>query len=141
MGDEFYTAYIYNSLPVSLTVRRFPSGVHSLKLFSLKHMTLDTAFCMDVGQVKTGENGADTYIKMLQEVTRITAPIAHGIAHVYPSVQKLVAGFEKDGKDMLQSVRKSANRDGAFADREVGKRISRRLYNIFMGLDDGSTDI
>jgi crossover junction endonuclease EME1 len=104
-------------------------------------MTLDTAFCMETGQVKTGENAADTFVKMLQEVTRITAPVAYGIAHVYPSVQSLVAGFEKGGKDILQAIRKSANKDGAVTDREVGKKVSRRVYNIFMGMDEGSTDI
>lgn len=113
-----------------------------LTLFnSLQGMTLDTAFCMESGQVKTGADPADTFSKMLQEVNRITAPIAYGIAAEYPSAQKLVIGFEKEGKDMLQGLKKSANKDGAFTDREVGKKISRRLWGIFMGTDPGSTDI
>jgi crossover junction endonuclease EME1 len=104
-------------------------------------MTLDTAFCMETGQVKTGENATDTFAKMLQEVTRITAPIAYGIVRVYPSVQSLVTGFEKGGRDILQAIPKSANKDGAVTDREVGRKVSRRVYNIFMGVDEGSTDI
>ena len=104
-------------------------------------MTLDTAFCMESGQVKTGADPADTFIKMLQEVNRITAPIAYGITAEYPTVQKLVKGFEEDGKDMLQSLKKSANKDGAFTDREVGKKISRRLWGIFMGTDPRSADV
>jgi hypothetical protein len=45
---------------------------------------------MESGQVKTGENASDTYTKMLQEIIRITAPVAYGIAAKYPTVQKLV---------------------------------------------------
>jgi crossover junction endonuclease EME1 len=107
-------------------------------------MALDTAFCMETGQVKTGDNAADTFVKMLQEVNRITAPIAYGITAEYPSVQKLIRGFEADvdgGKDLLTHLKKSANRDGAVTDREVGKRISRRLWGIFMGREEGSTDV
>jgi crossover junction endonuclease EME1 len=104
-------------------------------------MTLDTAFCMESGQVKTGADPADTFIKMLQEVNRITAPIAYGIAAEYPTAQKLVKGFEKEGKDMLQELKKSANKDGALTDREIGKKISRRLWGIFMNTDPESTDI
>lgn len=104
-------------------------------------MTLDTAFCMESGQVKTGDDAADTFVKMLQEVNRITAPVAYGIAAEYPSVQKLIAGFEKHGKTMLQNVRKTANKDGALTDREIGTRMSHRVYNIFMGMDEKSTDV
>jgi crossover junction endonuclease EME1 len=104
-------------------------------------MTLDTAFCMESGQVKTGNDVPDTFIKMLQEVNRITAPIAYGIVAEYPSATKLVKGFEREGKDMLMGLRKSANKDGGVTDREVGKKISRRLWGIFMGRDAGSTDV
>lgn len=112
-------------------------------------MTLDTAFCMESGQVKTGNDAADTFLKMLQEVNRITAPIAYGIAAAYPSASQLVAAFDQEqrlrgrdaARDLLQTLRKSANRDGAFTDRELGKRVSRRVWAIFMGRDEGSTDV
>jgi crossover junction endonuclease EME1 len=104
-------------------------------------MALDTAFCMESGQVKTGHDVPDTFIKMLQEINRITAPIAYGIATKYPSATKLVHGFEREGKDMLMGLKKSANKDGAVTDRDVGRKISRRLWDIFMGTDEGSTDV
>jgi crossover junction endonuclease EME1 len=110
-------------------------------------MTLDTAFCMDNGQVKTGDGASDTWVKMLQEVNRITAPIAYGIAAEYPSASALVEAFDEKGadtseaKDLLTHLKKSANKDGAFTDREIGKRISRRVWGIFMGMDEESTDV
>jgi crossover junction endonuclease EME1 len=78
-------------------------------------------FCMESGQIATGTDAADTWIKMLQEIGRVTAPVAYGIAARYPSVQALVKGFETEGKDALAELRKCANRDGAvMADKRLG---------------------
>lgn len=104
-------------------------------------MALDTAFCMETGQIKTGEDAPDTYVRMLQEVNRVTAPIAYGIAAEYPSVKTLVEGLKKEGKDALTHIRKSANKDGVFTDKEVGKSVSKRVWSIFTGTDEGSTDV
>jgi crossover junction endonuclease EME1 len=96
---------------------------------------------MESGQVKPGENAADTYIKMLQEIFRITAPVAYGIAAEYPTVQKLVKGLEESGPSALEDCRKCANKDGAFTDRRVGPSISKRVYKVFMGRDAGSLEV
>ncbi|KAL2011050.1 hypothetical protein VTN00DRAFT_3768 [Thermoascus crustaceus] len=101
----------------------------------------DSAFCMEVGQVKSGEDKADTFVKMLQEVNRVTAPIAYGIAAKYPSVLDLVRGMRVHGPGMLEDVKKSANRNGALTESRIGPAVSRRLYKVFMGLDPSSTDI
>ncbi|KFY45850.1 hypothetical protein V495_02789 [Pseudogymnoascus sp. VKM F-4514 (FW-929)] len=106
-----------------------------------QRMALDTAFCMETGQIKTGEDAPDTYVRMLQEVNRVTAPIAYGIAAEYPSVKTLVEALKKDGKDTLTHVRKSANKDGVITDKEVGKSVSKRVWSIFTGKDEGSTDV
>ncbi|KOS22899.1 Crossover junction endonuclease eme1 [Escovopsis weberi] len=42
--------------------------------------TASAGFCMESGQVRTGEDAQDTYVRLLQEIVRVTAPIAHGIA-------------------------------------------------------------
>ena len=96
---------------------------------------------MESGQVKTGESPEDTYTKMLQEIVRITASVAYGIAAEYPTVQKLVAGLEEKGPLALEDCRKSANKDGAFTDRRIGPAISKRVYKVFMCRDAGSSDI
>ena len=98
------------------------------------------AFCMDVGQVKTGDDAADTYVKMLQEVQRVTPAMAYGIANLYPNVRKLVKAFRNDGPLVLGEVKKGANRDGAVTDRRLGPQVSKRLYKVFMGKDPWSTD-
>jgi hypothetical protein len=59
---------------------------------------------MDVGQVKTGEDKQDTFVKMLQEVNRVTAPMAYGIAGQYPSVTDLVRNMRTRGPTMLEDV-------------------------------------
>lgn len=67
-------------------------------------MNLDTSFCMESGQVKTGDGKADTYVRMLQEVVRVTPPIAYGIAAEYPSVVALIRGFRLRGPLALMDI-------------------------------------
>ena len=98
-------------------------------------------FCMEAGQVRTGDGARDTYMRMLQEVARVTNPISYGIANEFATVSRLVEGLEKGGPLTLEDVRRSANKDGAYTDRTVGPSISRRLYKIFTGMDETSTDI
>lgn len=96
---------------------------------------------MDVGQVKTGEDKKDTFVKMLQEVNRVTASMAYGIVEQYPSVVDLVDGMKEGGSGLLEDVRKSANKNGTLTEARIGPAVSRRLYKVFMGLDPSSTDI
>lgn len=60
---------------------------------------------MEVGQVKSGENKDDTYIRMLQEIMRVTPSVAYGIAAEYPSVIALVHGLRKHGRLALEDLR------------------------------------
>ena len=99
------------------------------------------AFCMEAGQVRTGDGPADTYLRMLQEVSRVTAPVAHGVASEFGSVSELIRRLEHGGPLALQDVRKCANKDGAFSDRRVGPALSRRLHKVFTGTDERSMDI
>ncbi|KAH8899699.1 hypothetical protein GQ53DRAFT_741880 [Thozetella sp. PMI_491] len=99
------------------------------------------AFCMESGQVRTGDGARDTYVRMLQEVARVTAPIAYGIAGEFETVSKLVRGLEEGGPLTLEAVRKSANKDGALSDRTIGQAVSRRLHKIFTGTDETSMDV
>lgn len=109
--------------------------------YRLQRMNLETSFCMESGQVKTGDDKDDTFVKMLQEVVRVTPPIAYGIASEYPSVLALVKAFRKHGPLVLEDLQKSANRNGALTDRKIGPAISRRLYKVFTELDPASTDV
>jgi crossover junction endonuclease EME1 len=98
-------------------------------------------FCMEAGQVRTGDDAKDTYVRMLQEISRVTAPIAYGIAVEFNSVTQLVRGLERDGPLTLENCRKSANKDGAASDRCIGQAISRRLHKVFTGRDESTTDV
>ncbi|PKY03495.1 hypothetical protein P168DRAFT_290664 [Aspergillus campestris IBT 28561] len=101
----------------------------------------DAAFCMDTGQVKSGDNKSDTFIKMLQEVNRITASMAYGIAERYPSVMDLVGGMRREGVSTLEDVKKSANKNGALTNARIGPAASKRLYKVFMGTDPTATGV
>jgi crossover junction endonuclease EME1 len=104
-------------------------------------LTSSAGFCMESGQVRTGDDARDTYVRLLQEIARVTAPIAYGIVSEFDTVNKLVTGLEQGGPLRLESVRKSANKDGAVSDRSVGQAVSRRIHKVFTGKDEMSTDV
>lgn len=104
-------------------------------------VSADAGFSVESGQVKTGETIKETYILMLQEVARVTAPMAYGIAAEYPTVTALVRGLEQNGPLALEDLRKSANRDGRLTDQRIGQAISKRLYKIFTCKDPTSTEV
>lgn len=110
------------------------------RLAQLDYNLKSASFCMDSGQVKTGDNTRETYAKMLQEVQRVTPSMAYGILDGWNTVTKLVGGFEKQGNLLLEDVRKSLNTDGAWSERRLGPMVSKRLYKVFMGRDPSATD-
>lgn len=59
---------------------------------------------MESGQVRTGEDKDDTFVKMLQEVVRVTPPIAYGIASEYPNVVSLAKAFREHGPLALEDL-------------------------------------
>ncbi|KIX92874.1 uncharacterized protein Z520_11350 [Fonsecaea multimorphosa CBS 102226] len=110
------------------------------RLAQLEYNLKSASFCMDSGQVRTGDDPKDTFVKMLQEVQRVTPSMAYGIVEEYKSIRKLVKGFDKHGNLMLEDVRKTVNKDGGWSDKRLGPQISKRLYKVFMGRDPSSTD-
>lgn len=67
-------------------------------------MNLETSFCMESGQVKAGEDKDDTFVKMLQEIVRVTPSIACGIASEYPNVISLIKAFRTHGPNILEDL-------------------------------------
>ncbi|KAI2611318.1 ERCC4 domain-containing protein [Hypoxylon fragiforme] len=122
-------------------VAAFTAHISTAPYRRARSAAADASFCMDVGQVRTGDGPADTYARALQEIARVTAPVAYGIAARYPTLPALVRGLEANGPLALEDCRKCANRDGAFSDRVVGPAISRRVYKILTGRDPGSMDV
>ncbi|OIW27169.1 hypothetical protein CONLIGDRAFT_633501 [Coniochaeta ligniaria NRRL 30616] len=98
-------------------------------------------FCMESGQVRVGDGPRDTYVRMLQEITRVTAPIAYGILGEFPSVVKLVNGLEAEGPLRLEDVRKCADKEGTVGERRVGQAVSKRVWKVFTGKDESSMDV
>ncbi|KAI0455135.1 ERCC4 domain-containing protein [Xylaria acuta] len=119
----------------------FTQHISTIPYRKARDTSSDAGFCMESGQVRTGDGAKDTYIRMLQEITRVTAPIAYGIVTKYESVTDLVRGLEKEGPLALAECRKSANKDGALTDRTIGPAISKRVHKIFLGQDPTSTDV
>jgi len=124
-------------------------------------MNHDTSFCADVGQVRTGTDVEDTYFKMLQEITRVTAGVANGIIGEYKSVRELMNACRDEGElviadlevgcsfittlllrltCMLNPSKIMAGKTGVSSGRKIGQATSKRLHRFFTGQDPDSTD-
>ncbi|PHH76575.1 hypothetical protein CDD82_3939 [Ophiocordyceps australis] len=140
-----HNALIHHTMATIETARWIATFTQHISTVPYKkqkdHATSAAGFCMESGQIRTGEDAKDTYIKLLQENMRITAPIAHGIAAEFETVGKLVRGLDAGGPLILDGVQKSANKDGQLSDRTIGQATSRRLYKVFTGRDELSTDV
>jgi crossover junction endonuclease EME1 len=120
------------------------------KLQQYRLNDMHAGFCMESGQVRTGDNREDIFVRMLQELPRVTASMAWGIHEAgYPGVRELITGFkrteEREGKAeaklMLEDVKKAVNRDGGVSERRLGPVVSRRIYKLFLGTNPGVTDV
>ncbi|KAI1919932.1 hypothetical protein LOZ65_004210 [Ophidiomyces ophidiicola] len=122
-------------------IKNFTEHISTIPYRQQRMNTHDAGFCMDIGQVKCGADADDTYIKMLEEINRVTAPTAYGIAMEYRNIRELVNGVRQCGPLGLQDVRKCANKSGALTAARIGPAMSRRLYKIFTSSDATSMDI
>jgi len=109
--------------------------------YKTARMVLNTSFCTDVGQVKTGADREDTWAKMLQEIHRVTPAVANGIVEGYPDVRSLVRAFEEGGEDVLRDVLLLSNRNGAPSNRTVGAAVSARIAGVFLGRDPEGMEV
>ncbi|KAI6778322.1 uncharacterized protein J7T54_005838 [Emericellopsis cladophorae] len=106
-----------------------------------EHALRDVGFCMESGQVRSGDGPKDTYLRMLQEIARVSAPMAHGIAAEFENVPSLVNGMLRGGPERLSNVAKTVDSKGTLGTRTVGQAVSRRMYKIFTGRDETSTEV
>jgi crossover junction endonuclease EME1 len=86
-------------------IKNFTEHISTVPYRRERQEAHNAAFCMDVGQVKSGVDKHDTFVKMMQEVNRITAPMAYGIAGQYPCVTDLVRGMRMHGNMMLEDIK------------------------------------
>jgi crossover junction endonuclease EME1 len=106
-----------------------------------EHALRDVGFCMESGQVRSGDGPKDTYLRMLQEIARVSAPMAYGIATEFDSVPALVNGLLRGGPERLSNVAKTIDSKGTLGHRTIGPAVSKRMYKIFTSRDETSTEI
>lgn len=88
--------------------------------------------CLD--GIKSGMGYKETWELSLQQIHMITPRVARSIAAVYPTIRSLYDGYRRcatvrDAQSMLEGI--------SVEDRSnvIGKTISRRVYDVFMGED------
>lgn len=86
-------------------IKNFTEHISTVPYRRERQEAHNAAFCMDTGQVKTGADKKDTFIKMIQEVSRVTAPMAYGIVGQYPCVADLTRAMRMHGPLMLEDIK------------------------------------
>lgn len=149
MDKHLHWRYLYHPVqvshpPLAPSIKPFHRSFQTMLTSPVpRHVqhTLEAAYCTDLGQVKTGADAANTYLLMLQQIHKLTEPVAAAIVAEYPSLPSLIAGFRSAGPEMLQDLHPLMRKDGAATDRRIGPQMSRRVYAVFFGLDPKSTDV
>ncbi|KXX82765.1 Crossover junction endonuclease eme1 [Madurella mycetomatis] len=129
------------SLETARWIAIFTQHISTVPYRRQRDTSNDANFCIESGQVRTGETPRETYLRMLQEIGRVTAPIAYGIAAECGTVSELVKRLKDGGPLALEKIRKGTDRNGGVSDRVVGQAVSKRLWRIFTGRDEGSMDV
>ena len=163
--------HIHHTTSVATSAKQIDSFTQHLSTRPYRQTELErnlahASFCMASGQFRTGQGDAkETFIKMLEQVNRLTVSMAHGIVDAgYDSPAKLVKGFkkaedrvtgggrslggdtglERQGREkaklLLEDVKKAANKDGAWNNQRLGPQISKRLWKVFMSNDENMRD-
>ncbi|KAF9124098.1 hypothetical protein BGW39_008441 [Mortierella sp. 14UC] len=88
--------------------------------------------CLD--GIKSGVNYDDTWAKSLEQIHMLTPNIAEGIVSVYPTIRSLYEGYRRcrsvyEAMNMLENVHVPT------ANRALGKTMSKKVYDVFMGED------
>jgi crossover junction endonuclease EME1 len=86
-------------------IKNFTEHISTVPYRRERQEAHNAAFCMETGQVKTGVDKQDTFVKMIQEVNRVTAPMAYGIAGKYPCVTDLTRAMRMHGPMMLEDIK------------------------------------
>ena len=140
-----HKSQILQSKSASTTAENIKTITEQLSTAPYKHEKMvsndkHASFCMDAGQVRTGDDAREVFVRMLQEVSRVTPSMAYGVANKYENVRQLSKKYKVKGPLILQDVRKAQNKDGGVSDARLGPAVSKRLYKVLTGTDPMSTD-
>ena len=125
-------------------------SIRPAKLNQQFYTDAHAGFCMESGQIKTADTRNEIFVLMLQQLPRITESMAWGIVQAgYGGVRELMTGFREterahgrqQAKLMLQEVKKAVNKSGDVSNRNLGPRVSARLWRAFNEANQWVADV
>ncbi|KAI9732364.1 MAG: hypothetical protein M1834_001571 [Cirrosporium novae-zelandiae] len=131
-----------NPLSTSEWITHFTSHISTIPYRRARiNANLAIGFCMETGQVRTGDDANDTFVRMLQEIMRVTPGVAHAVAAEVGGVMGLVKGLREKGPALLENLEKCSNANGGRTDARIGPALARRIARVFLGEDEEATNI
>ncbi|KXS11888.1 hypothetical protein M427DRAFT_60032 [Gonapodya prolifera JEL478] len=101
----------------------------------------ENLFDFDHNSIRSGSGNADTWLKILMGMHRLTETHARAIAEVYPTMQQLMDAYSRCGANVAKASKLLAEiqvNNGTLTEpswRKIGPALSSRMYSFFAACD------
>ncbi|KAJ2333242.1 hypothetical protein GGI00_002425 [Coemansia sp. RSA 2681] len=106
---------------------------------STEFITKDVVTALNAAAIRTGTDLADSWIRALTQIPKVTQPVAQSIAAQYPTPKRLFEAWQRLASEaeceqlLAQLLVASATAGG----RRLGSAMSTRIYRVFNEPDAG----
>ncbi|KAJ2026207.1 hypothetical protein GGI06_000263 [Coemansia sp. S85] len=102
-------------------------------------ITKDVVTALNVAVIRTGTDLADSWIRALTQIPKVTLPVAQSIAAQYPTPKRLFEAWQRmaseaEGEQLLAQLSVAS---ATAAGRRLGSAMSTRIYRVFNEPDPG----
>ncbi|KAJ2833086.1 hypothetical protein GGI24_000980 [Coemansia furcata] len=102
-------------------------------------ITKDVASALNVAVIRTGTDLADSWIRALTQIPKVTQPVAQSIAAQYPTPKRLFEAWQRMASEAEceQLLAQLSVASATTAGRRLGSAMSTRIYRVFNEPDPG----
>ncbi|KAJ2867629.1 hypothetical protein GGH94_000707 [Coemansia aciculifera] len=102
-------------------------------------ITKDIASALNAAVIRTGTDLADSWIRALTQIPKVTQPVAQSIAAQYPTPKRLFEAWQQMASEAEceQLLAQLSVASATAAGRRLGSAMSTRIYRVFNEPDAG----
>ncbi|KAJ2877630.1 hypothetical protein GGI21_003115 [Coemansia aciculifera] len=108
-------------------------------LDAAEYITKDVVSALNAAVIRTGTDLADSWIRALTQIPKVTQPVAQSIAAQYPTPKQLFEAWKRlasdaEGEQLLAQLLVASATAGG---RRLGSAMSAKIYRVFNEPDPG----
>ncbi|KAJ2745366.1 hypothetical protein GGI20_002211 [Coemansia sp. BCRC 34301] len=102
-------------------------------------ITADVVAALDAAVIRTGTDLADSWIRALTQIPKVTQPVAQSIAALYPTPKRLFEAWRRleSEAECEQLLAQLTVASATMGGRRLGLAMSTRIYRVFNEPDPG----